>query len=840
LPFDNDNSLCGHSLLIIGKDLLLLSPFRYKLHRANREIILGISLTLTKISDFSTGRRVKMIASSKPSIQISLNEFKLNLCLKGRTQLTLHFNSPSRRFYLSVIALVVREMKKLGKIQSIPLQGHLDQLALLNESIGDAAGSSDKEILLHRIYTKWKDALPNLEEAPLFKVLGRKKEGGELASGKIYSFSEEEKDGWANLFEYMGSDENVRLKFAIDKIGVGLNETSIIFGDFRNGEAWDRFIASLKKEGEKEESAPVEETTAPEPPAVPSSFAQERKISWLCQYRWVLLILVIGIVAGVIWKIFLSPARIEVASVERMKYPLPDKPSIAVLPFANLSKDPDQEYFTDGMVDDLITDLSKISDLLVIARNSTFTYKGKPAKVKQVAEELGVRYVLEGSVRRAGDEIRINAQLVDAMTGHHVWAERYDGSMKDVFTLQDRITQKIVAALAVKLTGTEKQTIEEKGTNNVDAYDAFLRGRIHYLRMTPDDLSRAIQSFKKAIELDPNYGRAYAELALAYWAGTYFPGVMKGLGLSWLEARLRAGQYLRMAMKSPTATAHHVNGLLYLLRRQHEEAVSELERALVLDPNDPSIYQDMGLVLNFSGKPKEAVDFYNRGMRLDPHNPARYLSGPGVAQFCMGNLEEAANLIEKARRINPEFTGPFSYLAVIYGLLGRQKEAREALETFIKAWGGPVNPTLAAIMYPFPFKDRAVADRFAEGMVKAGIAGPPSAYFPSFKENQLTGEEIKKLLLGSKITGISIGPGQQWWVERKKNGETAIRGPEPNSSDRGKSWVEGDLLCVQFQKRYWGIEYCMTVFRNPRGTYESKDEYLNITDYGFSPWSIAR
>jgi hypothetical protein len=226
-------------------------------------------------------------------------------------------------------------------------------------------------------------------------------------------------------------------------------------------------------------------------------------------------------------------------------------------------------------------------------------------------------------------------------------------------------------------------------------------------------------------------------------------------------------------------------------------------------------------------------------MRLDPHNPARYLIFLGVAQFCMGNLEEAANLIEKARRLNPEMTGSFSWLAVIYGLLGRQKEAHTALETYIKVWGGPANPTLEAIMYPFPFKDRDVADRFAEGMVKAGIAGPPSAYFPSYKENQLTGEEVKKLLIGSKITGINW-EGQQWWVERKKNGETTGRGPGILSSDTGKSWIEGDLVCTQFQKSLWGIGYCFTVFRNPRGTYDGKDEYLNITDFGFSPWSIAR
>jgi adenylate cyclase len=783
-----------------------------------------------------------MVVNSRPSIQIDLNDFKLRLRLKTETQLTLYFNSPSRRFYLSVIALVVKEMKKSGKIKSIPLREHLDLLALLNESVGGAAGSSDKRNLLPRIYRKWKNALPNLEEAPLFKVIGKKKEEEDEATGKVYTFTDMEKDGWANLFEYVGSEENVRLRFCIDKIGVGLNETSIIFGDSRNGEAWDQFIANLKKEKkEKEKSEPMEETVAPEPPAVSFSLLQQRKISRVFGYRWIALVVAIGMLTVVIWKIFLSPATIEVASIERMKYPVPDRPSIAVLPFVNMSKDPGQEYFSDGITEDLITDLSKISSVMVIARNSTFPYKGKPVQIKQVAEDLGVRYVLEGSVRRAGDKIRINAQLIDTMTGHHVWAERYGGSMKDVFALQDQITQKIVSALSVKLTGTEKQTIEEKGTKNVEAYDAFLRGWVHCLRMTPDDLSRAIQSFKKAIALDPNYGRAHAALASAYWTGTNVQGVMRGLEVSWLEARLRVGQYLKLAMKNPTAIAHHVNGLSYLLRRQHVEAVSELERALVLDPNDPSIYQDMGLVLNFSGKPKEAVIFLNRGMRLDPHNPARYLIFLGAAQFCMGNFEEAASLIEKAKRINPEMTGSNAWLAVIYGLLGRQKDARAALDRYIKEWWkrAPVSPRLSAIMYFFPFKDRALADRFAEGMVRAGIAGPPSAYFHAYKENQLTREEVKKLLFGSKITG-NMESGQQWWINREKDGKTTWRGPEPISFDTGKSWMEGDLICTQFQKNFWGLEYCLTVFRKSRGTHPGKDEYFNCTDFGFAPWSIAR
>lgn len=203
-----------------------------------------------------------------------------------------------------------------------------------------------------------------------------------------------------------------------------------------------------------------------------------------------------------------STAPAEIAAVENMAFPLPDKPSIAVLPFANLSDEPKQDYFTDGLTDDLITDLSQISDLFIIARNSTFAYNGKPVKIKQVAEELGVRYVLEGSVRRAGNLVRINAQLIDATTGHHLWAKRYDGKMGDVFALQDKITRKIVTALAVKLTVAEQEPVARKETDNIEAYDAFLKGWEHCRRLNPDDSAKAVSYFKKAIELEPDYGRA--------------------------------------------------------------------------------------------------------------------------------------------------------------------------------------------------------------------------------------------------------------------------------------------------------------------------------------------
>ena len=501
-------------------------------------------------------------------------------------------------------------------------------------------------------------------------------------------------------------------------------------------------------------------------------------------------VLIVVVAAVTVWRLYLrpTPPPREVASKEKMAFPLPDKPSIAVLPFVNMSDDPKQEYFSDGMTEDLITDLSKISELLVIARNSTFTYKGKPIKVKQVAEELGVRYVLEGSVRRSGEIVRINAQLIDAMTGHHLWAERYDGKMDEVFSLQDKITQRIVSALAVKLTGSEKELVVQRGTDNVAAYDEFLRGWGHYLRLTPTDFEKAAASFKKAIELDPNYGRAYAALALVHWTGSTNWALRGGLGISSQGARLRSREYLQKAMKQPTSIAYNVSSQMYLYRRQYKEAISELERGLSLDPNDPSCYQSMGYTLSMAGRPKEAIEYVNRGMRLDPLNPSRYLYLLGVANFCMGELAEAAALVEKALRLNPENESIATELAAFYGLLGRDQEARAMIETVREKFGGAtdvVGSDLAARMQYMPFKDRTVADRYAEGLLKAGV--PPGnisgGYFPAYKENQLTGEKIKALLFGSTITGINYFIGQ-WWIDFKKDGEFTWRGA--TRSDSGK------------------------------------------------------
>ena len=315
---------------------------------------------------------------AKQLIRIDLAQFKLHIRLKPKTELTLHFDSPSRRFYLSVIALVVSEMKRLGQPTSIPLEPHADQLTLLNETVGESAGSSEN--LMPRIYRKWKDALPDLENAPLFKVMGRKKEQ-EDGPGRTYRFSEAEKDAWANLFEYKGSDEHVRLRFSIDKLGAGLDDAVLVYEDARDHDAWERFIASLKEKPEKRTQAAPVAIIPQQAPAVMPTVVQENLVKPL-RYRNVVLIaalaVIVGIACFILWQAY-GPSTTR-GSMGRMAFPLPDKPSIAVLPFTNMSDDPKQDYLADGLAEEIINALSKLSNVFVIARNSSFTLQGQASE----------------------------------------------------------------------------------------------------------------------------------------------------------------------------------------------------------------------------------------------------------------------------------------------------------------------------------------------------------------------------------------------------------------------------------------------------------------------------
>lgn len=341
---------------------------------------------------------------------------------------------------------------------------------------------------------------------------------------------------------------------------------------------------------------------------------------------------------------------------------LPDKPSIAVLPFTNMSNDPEQEYFSDGLTEDLITDLSKFSGLFVIARNSVFTYKGKAVKVEEVGRELGVRYILEGSTRKAGERLRFTAQLVEAATGRHVWAEKYDRPLADIFTVQDEIVQQIGAAMRVEVQEAEQVRARRIPTENLNAYDAVLRGSEYAARFTREGVTQARQWYERALALDPQYAEAYASLGWTYW----MEWLWWNQDLLLLE---RAEELARqaIALDDSVPAAHHIMGVVYLWRdQQYEQAIAEGKHAITLDPNWADAYVQLADILPFAGRAEEAVGLVQKAMRLNPHYPAVYPHVLGVAYNLTGQYEQAVAASKEALRRNPNFLPAYTFLAGSY------------------------------------------------------------------------------------------------------------------------------------------------------------------------------
>jgi TolB-like protein/class 3 adenylate cyclase len=411
----------------------------------------------------------------------------------------------------------------------------------------------------------------------------------------------------------------------------------------------------------------------------------------------------------------------EILPEEQAEIALPDKPSIAVLPFTNMSSEAEQDYFADGMTEDLITDLSKISGLFVISRNSVFTYKGKPVKIQQVAEELGVRYVLEGSIRKVGHQVRINTQLIDSITGGHIWAERYDGTYEDVFRLQDKVTSKIVTTLAVKLAEGEQDQISKIETNNTEAYDTFLKGWEQYLRQTPESFLQAITLFEKAVELDPEYSRAYAALSLTYWQGWKSYWHSKLGHISPHEIRFEAEKYLGKAMKEPTSLALQISTSMLAQHGQHDEAITQGERAIVLDPNNPDGYVALAGALNLAGYPEKSLPLMERALRLNPYYPTSYLYELGLARFGLQEYDAAVVALQQAVTLNPTDRWSSRLLIATLGHLDRADEAVAIIDRIKESWRGFDPLSVHSIAFWYPFKEPVDAERLAEGLRKAGL-----------------------------------------------------------------------------------------------------------------------
>jgi adenylate cyclase len=394
--------------------------------------------------------------------------------------------------------------------------------------------------------------------------------------------------------------------------------------------------------------------------------------------------------------------------------PLPEKPSVAVLPFVNMSGDPEQEYFSDGITEDIIAGLAKVPKLFVIARNSTFTYKGKPVKVQEVGKELGVRYVLEGSIQRSGDRVRVTAQLIDAQTGNHLWAERYDRKLKDIFALQDEITMKIITELQVELTEGEEARLLVKGTDNIEAYLKTLRGHSYLRRHNTDDYVRARQMLEEAIELDPEYATAYASLAEVYiYAGS-------SLGKSVAENEKQAHKLLQKALTIDETDyrARLQLGIQYGYDRQYEKAIAEFKNVIDLYPSLPAGHVELGITLLKCGKPEEAILHLKKVLRLMPimeHPPVPL----GVAYRDMGRYKEAIQVFKEILLVQPKNVFALVNLASTYVALEREEEAREIVKEILQ-W----NPNLTIeklLRGRMNYKNPADNERLAEQLRKAGL-----------------------------------------------------------------------------------------------------------------------
>ena len=395
--------------------------------------------------------------------------------------------------------------------------------------------------------------------------------------------------------------------------------------------------------------------------------------------------------------------------------PMPDKPSIAVLPFANMSGDAEQEYFSDGITEDLITDLSKVSGLFVIARNSSFVYKSRSAKVQEIGRDLGVRFVLEGSIRKAGNRVRITAQLIDAGSGGHLWAERFDRDLTDIFATQDEVVEKIVGALAVTLTQGEQRRLHRRGTDNVEAYETWLRARESLSRSTRESVAQARALYRRAVEIDPSFAAPHAGLALAGvsdYVSDWAPDPLEALD----EAERWARRAVELDDQDPLS--HMALGNVALWRRDHARALAEFRRMIDLDPNFAQGHGATGLALMYAGRAAEALEQFAVSMRLDPHYPAILLHFLAQANFSLGKYEVAAEqLLERIARI-PGTDSSRMLLAACYGHLGRVEDARSAWAELLT-----VNPNFSLTQRArvLPYKEPAEFQRIAEGLAKAGL-----------------------------------------------------------------------------------------------------------------------
>ena len=723
-----------------------------------------------------------MTIEPRAAIQIDLDQFNLQLNIPGLMRLTLQFDTSSRRFYLSLMALVVEQMKQAGKISFVPLDPHVKTLALLNETVGASAGSSQKKNMMLRIYRKWKDALPDLENAPLFKVAGQKK-GYEEGAEKTYRFGDHIKDAWANLFAYRGSRQNLSLRLSIDRLGISLEDICIVYGaegKQASESSWNRFIEDLREKtptgppSAQSESENLRSTEAP------------RKTWWKKAALPIILILMASVSLFLGLKSILEPPGMSDTQSAQATFhrlidepPVPaqpilhqvmEKPAIAVLPFVNLGGDPTQDYLSDGFTEQIITALAKTPKMNVIARNSSYSYKGKPTKVQEVGKNLGVGYVLEGSIQKSGDRIRITAQLIDAATGLHLWAESYERDLKDLFSLQDDITLNVITALQVQLTDGETARIYGRVTNHVDAYLKVMKGRQHVLRIGRHDNLIARRLYEEAISLDPKYARAYTAMGWTYWhearcgwtdkpAEAYEKAVELGQRAHSLNAT-DSGPLMLMAW-------------VYANTGRSDKALEAAEKGISLELNLSEACWVYGGTLRLLGRYREAIPWIEKGIRLDPIPPWWCQFNLAFCYFRLGDTPKVISMVEKCIERHPKVGGFQALLAMTLLQTERPKEALAAIDKALSLQPkapGWYTATRAVALHANGKTDEALV--LMEEQVKRN-PDDPDALRHYGRLLGLLGRHEEGVLIAEKAVQLRPGPytrlflGQEYFISRQ-------------------------------------------------------------------------
>jgi adenylate cyclase len=452
------------------------------------------------------------------------------------------------------------------------------------------------------------------------------------------------------------------------------------------------------------------------PDAAAFEVSKKKKLAvklWQWAAMAAIVVLILGAVA--VWNFYFRSPPIEPASIERMALPLPDMPSIAVLPFDNMSEDPKQEFFSDGITEDIITALSKTPRLFVIARDSTFIYKGKPVKAQQVAEDLSVRYILEGSVRKSENKVRVTAQLIDALKGSHLWAEKYDRNLEDIFEIQDSITREIITALQVKLTEGEQARIWSRGTLNVKAQEKAFESLEHFRRFNPDDVILCRKKAEEALALDPNYPFAYVLLA---WS--HLVEVWNGWSKSPGESMKKAVELSKKTLEldQDYADAHALLGSIYLLQNKWDKAVEEGERAVELLPSGADVNGLLGVTLRNVGRPQEAISMFEKAIRLNPSSPNWLYHNLGVAQILSGNYQEAITSLKRVIDKNPNHVPARLSLTAAYSLSNQNKEAKIQMEEYLNLMPGM---TIEKMQKRSSYKNKKDKDLIINALRKVGF-----------------------------------------------------------------------------------------------------------------------